>query len=252
MALDVPFLQAKLANRQVQWLESVDSTMYAASRLAAAGAPSGSVVGAEEQTGGQGRFGRTWCSEKETGLYFTVVLRLPLEPRHVPVVTLALGLAVSDTLRLLAGVPADLRWPNDVMLNGRKCAGILTHFDNGAVLAGIGLNVNQQSFPPDIAPLATSLRIETGREHAREPLLVYLLGAIDSFSRVLTTSGVEPILQMFENSSSYVRGRRVAVDQAEGTITGTTAGLTPGGFLQLTKDSGETVTILAGGVRPLG
>ncbi|MDX2152379.1 MAG: biotin--[acetyl-CoA-carboxylase] ligase [Bryobacteraceae bacterium] len=251
MALDLSFVQSKLPARRIEWHDTIDSTMNAASRLLAEGAPHGTVVGADEQTAGQGRFGRSWHSEKDAGLYCTVVLKLPLEPRHLPVATLALGLAASDTLRLLAGVHADLRWPNDVMLNDRKCAGILTHYDNGAILAGIGINVNQQAFPAEVAHLATSLHIESGRPHQREPLLVYLLGAIDTFTGILTKSGVEPVLQMFENSSSYVRGRRVAVEQADAVLTGTTAGLTPDGFLKLQKDSGETISILAGGVRPL-
>jgi BirA family biotin operon repressor/biotin-[acetyl-CoA-carboxylase] ligase len=250
MAIDLAFIQSRLAHRQFYWHESIDSTMTEAARLAAEGCPSGTVVGAEEQTAGQGRLGRTWHSPKESGLYFTIVLRLPLAPSHVPVLTLALGLAVADTVRLLGGTQCDLRWPNDLMVDDKKCAGILAQLSADAVLAGIGINVNQTEFPPDVAPVATSLAIATGREQRREPLLVYLLGAIDSFTKMLTTSGIEPILQMFENSSSYVRGRRVVVDQANGPIAGVTAGLTPSGFLQLRKDDGTLVTILAGGVRP--
>jgi len=251
MAIDLAFLDARLhKDRRVVWHESIGSTMVEAARLAAEGWASGTVVGAEEQTAGQGRMGRIWHSEKGLGLYFTVILRLPLAPQHLPVLTLALGLAVSDTVRLLGGTPCDLRWPNDLLVDGKKCAGILTQLQGSAVLAGIGLNVNQAEFPEDVAHVATSLALATGKQHRREPLLVYLLGAIDSFARVLTTSGVEPILQMFENCSSYVRGRRVVVDEAGGPVEGVTEGLTPAGFLQLRKDDGALVTILAGGVRP--
>lgn len=250
MAIDLAFVDSRLKERRVVWLESTGSTMVEAARRADEGWASGSVVGAEEQTSGQGRLGRAWYSEKGSGLYFTVILRLPLSPEHLPVLTLALGLAVSDTVRLLGGTPCDLRWPNDVMMDDRKCAGILTQLHGSAVLAGIGLNVNQTQFPEDVANVATSLAMVTGKQHRREPLLVYLLGAIDSFARVLTTSGVEPILQMFENCSSYVRGRRVVVDQPGGPVEGVTEGLTPAGFLQLRKGDGTLTTILAGGVRP--
>lgn len=250
MGIDLEFVRSRLPGRRIEWLESTGSTMTEAARLAEAGCASGTVVGAEEQTGGQGRLGRSWHSPKGAGLYFTVVLRLPLSPEHLPVLTLALGLAMSDTVRLLGGTPCDLRWPNDLMIDDRKCAGILTQLQGQAVLAGIGINVNQTEFPPEVAGLATSLALATGREQRREPLLVYLAGAIDSFSRMLVTSGVEPILQMFENSSSYVRDRRVVVEQATGNIEGVTAGLTPAGFLQLRLRDGSLTTILAGGVRP--
>lgn len=250
MGIDLEFVRSRLPGRRIDWLDTAGTTMIEAARLADEGCPSGTVVGAEEQTEGQGRLGRSWHSPKDTGLYFTVVLRLPLAPSHLPVLTLALGLAASDTVRLLAGAPADLRWPNDLMIDDRKCAGILTQLHDGAVLAGIGINVNQTEFPAEVAGFATSLALSTGRPQRREPLLVYLLGAIDSFARVLTTSGVEPILQMFENSSSYVRDRRVVVEQASGNLEGVTAGLTPAGFLQLRLDNGTVTTIVAGGVRP--
>lgn len=250
MAIDLDFVRERLPGRRIHWLDTIGSTMTAAARLEEEGCPSGTVVGAEEQSSGQGRLGRAWHSPKDAGLYFTVILRLPLPPERLPVLTLALGLAVSDTLRLLAGAAADLRWPNDVLLDGRKCAGILTQLHGGAVLAGIGINVNQAAFPPEVAPLATSLALATGQPHRREPLLVYLLGAIDSFAGVLITSGIEPILQMFENCSSYVRGRRVVVEQPGGHLEGVTAGLTPAGFLLLRQDNGALATIVAGGVRP--
>lgn len=250
MGIDLEFVQSRLPGRRIEWRESVGSTMLEAARLADEDCPSGTVIGAGEQTAGQGRLGRNWHSEKDAGLYFTVVLRLPIAPDKLPVLTLALGLAVSDTVRVLAGLPCDLRWPNDLMIEDRKCAGILAQLHGKAVLAGIGINVNQNAFPDDVAMTATSLAIAAGHPHQREPLLVYLLGAIDGFTRILITSGVEPILQMFENSSSYIRGRRVTVDQATGPIQGTTDGLTPAGFLQLRKDDGSRITIVAGGVRP--
>jgi BirA family biotin operon repressor/biotin-[acetyl-CoA-carboxylase] ligase len=250
MAIDLEFVRSRLPGRRIEWLDTTGSTMTEAARLEEEGCPSGTVIGAEEQTSGQGRLGRAWHSPKDAGLYFTVLLRLPLAPERLPVLTLALGLAVSDTLRLLAGAHADLRWPNDVMIDDRKCAGILTQLHGEAVLAGVGINVNQTSFPPDVASIATSLAIAAGRPQQREPLLVYLLGAIDSFAKVLITSGVEPILQMFENCSSYVRDRRVIIEQPAGTLEGVTAGLTPAGFLQLRQDNGTLTTIIAGGVRP--
>jgi BirA family transcriptional regulator, biotin operon repressor / biotin---[acetyl-CoA-carboxylase] ligase len=250
MPLDLEWVRARIGEREFHYYPSIDTTMREAARLAFEGCPSGTVVFAEEQTAGQGRFNRVWRSEPETNLLFSVVLRLNIPAEQLPVVTLGLGLAVNDTLRLIGGVLSDLKWPNDVMIDGKKCVGILTQLHDSAIVAGIGINVNQSSFQPEIAGRATSLRLATGIEHKREPLLVYLLGAIDSYCRMLTTNSVEPVLQMFENSSSYVRGRRVMVEDDGVELTGVTDGLTPRGFLKLRKDDGTVVTLYAGGLRP--
>lgn len=230
--------------------DTIDSTMYEAVRLAEAGCPTGTAVVADEQTAGHGRFGRKWHSRRGDGLYVSVVLRVGLAPADLPVVTLALGLAAADAIAELAGVECDLRWPNDVLIGGRKCAGILTELHGDAVVAGIGINVNHAAFPGELAAIATSLRIATGREHSREDLLNILLDKVGYGVKLLTTEGRGPILDLFAASSSYVRGRRVTVELPEGEVTGTTDGLDDAGFLLLRRDNGERTVILAGGVRP--
>jgi BirA family biotin operon repressor/biotin-[acetyl-CoA-carboxylase] ligase len=227
--------------------ETIDSTMFEASRLAAAGAASGTTVVAEEQTAGQGRHGHSWHSEPGAGLYLSVILRFPFEPETVPVVTLALGLAVVEAIHETTGIVCDLRWPNDVLIRDRKCAGILTQLEGAAVIAGIGINVNHSAFPEELSAVATSLRIASGREQSREDLLTKLLPTVDSYCGLLAHQGKGPILDMFTNASSYVRGRRVKIDD---TVEGMTAGLNESGFLLLRDDAGKQHTILAGGVRP--
>ena len=216
------------------------STMIEAARLAAEGAPAGTVVVAEEQTAGQGRHGRSWHSAPGDGLYFTVILRMP---ELKPAITLALGVAVADSVREVAAIMPDLRWPNDVMVGDRKLAGILTRYEPGAVLAGIGINVNQPEFPPDLRDIATSIRIESGRDCSTEDLLQAFLRRLDSLSP-------ENAIAEFSRRSSYALGRRARVDLEGETVYGTTAGLNEAGFLLLDKDTGERITILAGGVRP--
>jgi BirA family biotin operon repressor/biotin-[acetyl-CoA-carboxylase] ligase len=246
MPFDLASVRAALPGRDIHWHESVGTTMHEAALLAAAGAPSGTVVGADEQTAGQGRFGRHWHSQPETGLYFSVILRPPLT-----LVTMALGLATREAILEATGIVCDLRWPNDLLVADRKCAGILTQLESAAVVAGIGINVNQPELPPDIAGIATSLRLASGCTHSRERLLIRLLPAIDEWCGLLAREGREPILRIFAESSSYVSGRRVIVEISEAeTITGTTAGLTPGGFLTVRDDRGKEHTIVAGGVRP--
>jgi len=251
MPLDLPFVRASFPGRDVHWHKSTGTTMHEVALLAAAGAPSGTVVGADEQTAGQGRFGRHWHSQPETGVYFSVILRFPLAAADAPLVTLALGLAVREAILDTTGIVCDLRWPNDLLIGDRKCAGILTQLDSGAVVAGIGINVNQTDLPPDIANIGTSLCLASGRTHSRERLLVRLLPAIDEWCGLLAREGREPILRVFAKSSSYVAGRRVAVEISEGeTLIGTTAGLTADGFLTVRDERGKEHTIIAGGVRP--
>ncbi len=248
--LDLATIRSQFPERRIDWLDSVDSTMLSASRLAAARAPSGTVVGAEEQISGRGRYGRPWHSPRSAGLYFSEVLRFPFAPATLPLVTLALGLATADSVRAVTSLQCDLRWPNDVLIDGRKCAGILLQLEGAAIIAGIGLNVNHDRFPPQLVPIATSLRIESGHPHPREPLLIELLRSIDSFCELLATQGKQPILDLFTRSSSYVLDRRVQVDQEGSALVGVTEGLTESGFLLLRDDAGQLHTLMAGGVRP--
>jgi BirA family transcriptional regulator, biotin operon repressor / biotin---[acetyl-CoA-carboxylase] ligase len=207
---------------------SVDSTMRIAAEL-----PIGDVVVADEQTAGQGRHGHTWHSAPGLGLYCSIVLP------PTPLLTLALGLAVAEAI----AVPCDLRWPNDVMLDGKKVAGVLVHLVDGKAIAGIGINLNHTEFPPDLE--ATSLKLHTGRETRAGDLLDALLPAVEQY----TALPPDDILRLFTRASSYAAGRRVTVDLPDGRIAGTTIGLNPEGYLIVRKEDGTDTLILAGGVR---
>ena len=235
--------------RTIHRFATVDSTMTKAAELAELGAAAGTVVVADEQTAGQGRLGRSWHSEPKAGLYLTEILRPQLSPENLPLVTLALGLATAEAITKTAGIACDLRWPNDVLIGSRKCAGILAQLQDGVLLAGIGINVNHMAFPSDIAGVATSLRQATGREQSREQLLDVLLGSIDTHLETLFRDGKEPVLRAFTAASSYVYGRRVVIEGAT-ELRGTTDGLDHQGFLTLRQDDGTRKLILAGGVRP--
>lgn len=250
MPLDVDWVRSQMPDRRIDWHPTIGSTMTEAMRLASQGCESGTVVGAEEQTAGQGRLGRAWHSEPASGLYVSIVLRYSLCSKTLPVITLALGLATAEAILKTTGVACDLRWPNDVLINGRKCAGILTQLEGSAVIAGIGINVNNAEFPTDLADLAISLRIAGGRMESRERLLVELASKVDAFCTLLQNEGREPILRMFSRASSFVRGRRVQVELGDSTLTGTTAGLNESGFLILQGEDGQRNVVVAGGVRP--
>lgn len=249
MPLDIERLKARRPGTDIHYWLTVDSTMREAQRLAEQGAPSGTIVLADEQTAGVGRLGRTWHSEPEAGIYCSILLQLPLAPADLPVATLLLGLAAAEAIQTSTSLACDLRWPNDVLINERKVAGILALLVRSYVVAGIGINVNHVSLPDGLRTPATSLRLETkGRLHSREDIVVSLLESLQRFTQLLAAGGKETILRAFTAASSYVTHRRVVVDDSG--AEGTTAGLDPSGFLLLRKNDGTTERIATGGVRP--
>jgi BirA family biotin operon repressor/biotin-[acetyl-CoA-carboxylase] ligase len=235
--MDIERLRREFPARCIHHYPAVDSTMRAA-----AGLEPGSVVLAGQQTAGQGRHGRSWHSEAGSGIYCSIVLK------PAPVLTLALGLATADAIARSTGMACDLRWPNDVMLAGKKVAGILVQLADGHAIAGIGINVNQTSFPAELASEATSLCLHTGAPVSLTEVILTLLPAVDRFVEL----DRDTILRMFARASSYAAGRRVTVELPDGIIEGITAGLNPAGFLMVRKDDGTDTLIVAGGVRAAG
>ncbi|HVB56218.1 MAG TPA: biotin--[acetyl-CoA-carboxylase] ligase [Candidatus Acidoferrales bacterium] len=240
--------------RRIHHFFKTDSTNTVAMRLADRGEPHGTVVLAEEQTGGRGRAGRSWISEKSAGIYCTILLRPPIPPAHAPLLTLVAGLAARDAAAEdLAGTP-DIRWPNDLLVGGRKFAGILTemHAEPDCVhfaVVGIGVNVNQSKMPPELADIATSLKMETKKTHSRFELLIRLLRHFDRYYNQFLDEGAPPILRRFAEVSSYSQGKRVRITTVTESFTGTTAGLEPSGVLRVSRDDGRGIEpVLSGDV----
>ena len=231
-------------------LDETPSTMLEAAKLAAAGEPHGTIVVAERQTSGFGRHGHSWHSEDDGGLYFSVILRAPIPPEDLPVLTMALGLAAQSAVNDYAQVSADLRWPNDLLLNEKKLAGILVQSSGHAQIAGIGLNVNQKAFPKDLGNIATSLLIETGHEHSKAALLDHIRTTLLPYIHILTDRGKQEIFRLFTYRSSYVAGRQVEVDVNGNMVRGITMGLDANGFLKVATPTGKIV-VVSGGVRPV-
>jgi BirA family transcriptional regulator, biotin operon repressor / biotin---[acetyl-CoA-carboxylase] ligase len=226
-------------------------------RLGQLGEPHGAVAIAEEQTAGRGRVGRAWHSEKTNGIYASVLLRPPIPPGDAPLLTLLGGLAARDAIAEQTGLAPDIRWPNDLLLRGKKVCGILNelqaepdriHF----LVIGFGVNVNHAHLPEGLAGKATSLRIETGRVQSRLELLVRLLRQLDrSYNRFLA-EGAKPILDRFSEVSSFARGKRVRISLPNESFVGTTAGLEPSGLLRIEREDGRTEVVLAGDVVEAG
>ncbi len=231
----------------------VDSTNNVALRLGHQGEPHGAIVLAEEQTAGRGRVGRAWHSEKTSGIYLTILLRPPIAPAEAPLITLLAGLAAYDAVLEQSGLRPDLRWPNDLLVQGKKFCGILTEMHAepdhvNFVIVGIGLNVNHTRMPVELEPIATSLRMETGRTHSRLELLVKLLRSLDHYYNQFVAEGAARILARFAEVSSYARGKRVRISTATETYTGITAGLEPNGLLRVERDDGRTQVVISGDV----
>ena len=240
--------------KRIHHFFKADSTNTIAMHLGEAGEPHGAIVLAEDQTAGRGRAGRSWLTEKSAGICCSVLMRPPIPPAHAPLLTIVAGLAARDAAaEELTAIP-DIRWPNDLLVHGRKFGGILTEMHaepdrlHYAVI-GIGINVNQSKMPAEIADIATSLRIESGKTHSRLELLVRLLRHLDRYYNLYLTDGYAPILRRFAEVSSYFRGKRVRITTAREMFTGTTAGLESSGVLRVARDDGRgTEAILSGDV----
>ena len=212
--------------------------MREASDRARAGAPEGTLVVADRQTAGRGRHGRAWASEPGVGLYFSLVLRPRRPAPQMLALTLAAGVGLARGIGEHCGLTCDIRWPNDVMLHRRKLAGILVEAEteNGILeraVLGVGVNVNQERMPPEIAPIAISLREATGAEYLREALLETILGRLEQSYRTLLERGPEATLAAFRRASTWTQGKAVTVEGLDRPIHGVTAGLSPEGWLLL-------------------
>jgi BirA family biotin operon repressor/biotin-[acetyl-CoA-carboxylase] ligase len=238
-----PLVRGTIFDTHLHHFYKIGSTNTAAMAAAAEGAPEGSVFLAEEQTAGRGRGANSWISPRSTGIYCSVVVRPALPPSEVLVLSLAAGLAVR----------ADLKWPNDLLIDGKKVCGILTEMNAEAtrvryIVVGIGINVNQASFPKELQ--ATSLRLETGSEWSRVELITALLKSLDrEYRQLLEDSHArESILRRFAESSSWVQGKEIRMEESGSGIEGTTEGLDSRGFLRVRTSKGLQ-TVLSGTVR---
>jgi BirA family transcriptional regulator, biotin operon repressor / biotin---[acetyl-CoA-carboxylase] ligase len=247
------------STKQIHHYYKIGSTNSEAMRSAAEGAPEGSVFLAEEQLAGRGRGDHTWHSARSMGIYCSVILRPVMPPSDALIFSLAAGLAVrAAVLEIAPQLLVDLKWPNDLLLSGKKFCGILTEMNAEAtrvrhLVVGMGINVNQAKFPAELREVATSLRIETGTEWSRVELCAALLKSLDREYRSLTKDAGtrDGILSRFEERSSSVRGRKVSIEvnnDENGGLAGITEGLDERGFLRVRTAQGLT-TVVSGTVR---
>lgn len=204
--------------------------------------PEGAVAATEYQTGGRGRMGRRWEAPPDTALLVSVLLRPPAD-RHLPELSLVAALATAETIETATNLAAQVKWPNDVMINRRKVAGILSELSEGVVVAGIGLNVNQtrDELPSDTPTPAASLRTLTGTTYDRAALLGSLLSQLERMYDAWRSDGLDALYDDV-GARNFLHGRRVSVDG----VTGTATRILRDGRLEVETDAGETRVVESG------
>lgn len=248
-------LETEFLGRSVFCYDSVDSTNEEGKRQALAGAPNGSLFVAEQQTGGKGRLGRSWASPAGTGLWFSVLLRPGILPLRVSVTTLLAGLAVNRAVRSLSGCDAKIKWPNDIVIGGKKVCGILTEMTAEIdriefVVVGIGVNVNNTAFPEAIRSKATSIRMESEKPLRRVALLQEILIQFETLLKQNAES--DPVFWEEYRSFCVSIGRRVEFTRRGAAVKGTAVDVSTQGELVVLLPNGTKETVTAGEVSVQG
>ncbi len=244
-------LRTRTIGRQISYQDSAGSTQAVAAQLAGKGEPHGTLVLAEEQGKGRGRLGRTFFSPRG-GLWFSLLLRPNFEPQKALVLPLLAGVAVGEAIQALGELPLMLKWPNDVLIDGKKVAGILGEMIAEVdalkyVILGIGINVNIPEFPPELDGIATSLSLRLGRRVSRSSLLCSVLERFEHHYDILLARGGGPVLEAWR-ALPNILGCQVAADTPEGTWQGKAVDIDDQGALLL--DTGNEVKrVMAGDVR---
>ncbi|OMF15121.1 biotin--[acetyl-CoA-carboxylase] ligase [Paenibacillus amylolyticus] len=245
-------LDTTVFGRKAVLLTSTLSTQGDVLKLAEQGQDEGAVVIAEEQTGGRGRFGRKWFSPPGKGIWMSVLLRPDVPLQHTPQLTLLTGVAVCRAVRACTGADAGIKWPNDLLIDGRKVCGILlesTVEDHEVrfCIAGIGVDVNfdPEDYPEDLTTIATSLKMETGQPVDRTKLTAAILTELEQLYFLYQKEGFGVISALWE-ALSVSMNREITVTNPHGVIEGKAIGLDPSGALIVEKHDGEHTLVISG------
>lgn len=242
-------LKTSIIGQQIHYKESVDSTQKIAHRLGLENVPEGTVVIADEQVGGKGRLGRLWHSPKSTGIWMSIILRPNIPLPKAPQLTLLTAVAVVQAIEDCTGLEPSIKWPNDILLGGKKVTGILTELQAEAdrihsVIIGIGMNVNQKSedFPAELHSIATSLMLEKGEAINRAELIQAVFSRLEKLYLIYLDKGFRPIKLLWESYAISI-GKKITARTLSGSIVGVARGITDDGVLLLEDDSGTVHSI---------
>ncbi|NLM12763.1 MAG: biotin--[acetyl-CoA-carboxylase] ligase [Epulopiscium sp.] len=250
-------LKTKWLGQKIHHYHQIDSTNKEAKKLAANGEREGTVVIAEEQLAGRGRLGRTWVSPPQTGIWMSVILRPPISPADASKITLIAGLAVCEGIKAVTGLPAQIKWPNDIVLHNKKICGILTEMSAelekvNYIILGIGINVNMSSFPEDIKNMATSLKIEGGKDYDRKEIVKAILTNLEKYYEAyLNKQDLENLIEKYK-SYCLTLGKEVKIIHRNEEFIGKAIDLTEEGELMVEKHDGQVITVFFGEVSVRG
>jgi len=240
--------------RDIRVFQETTSTNDVVDKLGRDGVKEGVVVFAESQTRGRGRLGRTWVSVHGKGLWFSVLLRPPLPPQAATQMTVASATAMCRALRQISGVRAEIKWPNDILVNDRKLCGILTEMTAeldkiNYIVLGIGVNVNfaAADFPSELRKIATSLAIETGHDIRRSEVATAILRALDADYGRVCRGRFEAVADEWEANCTTI-GRNVEIACGNRVIHGRAESLDPEGALLVRTQHGHLERIIGGDV----
>lgn len=248
------YLRTERYGRVVHYLETCDSTQPIAHQYAQEGAIDGTVVIAEEQQGGKGRMARPWVSKAYKGIWMSVILKPELTPQQAPQITLVAAVATVQAIHEVTGLTPEIKWPNDLLLDGKKITGILTELQTDpdrvkAILLGIGINVNQEKseFPEELEAIATSLNLALGKPVNRAKLVASILKHLEHFVSLYVEEGFLPIKQLWERHANTI-GKQVRAVMLRETIEGIAVGITEEGMLELQLSDGRIRQIYSGDI----
>lgn len=247
-------LRSRVIGRALEVLPEIGSTNDRALAAGHHGAPEGFCVLADRQTAGRGRLGRTWASPPGVGLYTSILLRPKVEPSSLPLLSLVVGLAVADAIQEVATLDPSLKWPNDILLDGRKVAGMLTELATNSpsvdyVVTGIGINVNhrEDDFPRELRRGATSLFLQCGRSIARAALAAAVFSGMDHWYDLFCQGRREMILEAGRLRSATL-GRSIQILAGAEKWRGLAIDLDPDGALLVRDEAGSVRRVVAGDV----
>ena len=250
-------LRSKWMGRHLVYFPETDSTNIQAKRLGEEGAPEGTLVVPERQTAGKGRRGRTWSSPAGTSIYMSFLLRPNIPPRCAPMVTLIAGLAGAKAVNQVTGLNARIKWPNDLVVNGKKICGILTEMSAEMegihyIVTGIGINVNQKEFPEEIRDKATSLLLEGGRCFNRSQLIAGVMEWFEPYvERFLETKDLSLLKEDYEEMLANLNQEVQVLDPA-GEYHGVCQGIDKDGQLLVERGDGSLSRVQSGEVSVRG
>lgn len=250
-------VKGQWAGKEVLYFAETDSTNTEAKKAAENGAPHGTLAVAEHQTGGKGRRGRTWDSPGGTGIFMSLILRPDMAPPHASMLTLVAALAAAKGIEVCAQVEPLIKWPNDIVINGRKICGILTEMSADPdcinyVVVGIGINVNMEQFPEEICQVAASIYTESGRKLKRSVLISAVMEAFEEYySAFMETADMSGLLEEYNGKLANC-GRTVRVLDPAGEYSGTAQGINSQGELLVEMEDKTVRTVMSGEVSVRG